>query len=207
LKAGQGTGGTIDAGKLTVSGGDATGSGAGGNVEIAAGSSTSGTEGDVIIKDSSGANRVVVDNLLCTVTTPSISLTSSSGTVDITAAGGVVIDGTSSVAVTGATTVNGILKTTTTTDATSSTTGSLQTAGGLGVSKSANMGGALTVGTTATVASSLTLNGAIYAVGAEGTPASVSDTCTKGTIKWDSGFIYICTATDTWRRMALDTWA
>jgi hypothetical protein len=192
---------------MTITGGSATGSGAGGNVELSAGASSGGTEGDVIIKDSSGNDRMLVDNLLCQVTTPSISMTSSSGSVDITGEGGVVIDGSSSVAITGATTVAGVLKTSTTTDAASSTTGALQTAGGLGITKSANVGGALTVAKTATIQSSLTVNGALNVVGGEGTPASVSATCTKGTIKWDTGYIYICTATDTWRRMAVDAWA
>lgn len=38
------------------------------------------------------------------------------------------------------------------------------------------------------------------------TPASSSATGTTGTIAWDSGFIYVCTATNTWVRAALTTW-
>ena len=37
-------------------------------------------------------------------------------------------------------------------------------------------------------------------------PSSASDTGTAGTIAWDADFIYICTATDTWRRVAIATW-
>tara|TARA_R110000822_G_scaffold64090_1_gene157525 strand:+ start:518 stop:1015 length:498 start_codon:yes stop_codon:yes gene_type:complete len=38
------------------------------------------------------------------------------------------------------------------------------------------------------------------------TPASATATGTVGTISWDSGYIYICTATDTWKRVAIATW-
>lgn len=39
------------------------------------------------------------------------------------------------------------------------------------------------------------------------TPASASATGTTGDIAWDSGFLYVCTATDTWKRAALTTWS
>lgn len=38
------------------------------------------------------------------------------------------------------------------------------------------------------------------------TPANASDTGTTGTIAWDASYIYICTATDTWKRVAIATW-
>lgn len=38
------------------------------------------------------------------------------------------------------------------------------------------------------------------------TPSSASDTGTTGTVAWDSGYIYVCTATDTWKRVAIATW-
>jgi hypothetical protein len=41
---------------------------------------------------------------------------------------------------------------------------------------------------------------------ATSTPASASDTGTVGTIAWDTGYIYVCTATDTWERVAIATW-
>jgi hypothetical protein len=37
------------------------------------------------------------------------------------------------------------------------------------------------------------------------TPASSSAACTAGRIEWDAGFIYICTATNVWKRAALST--
>lgn len=38
------------------------------------------------------------------------------------------------------------------------------------------------------------------------TPASASAAGEAGTIVWDSSFIYICTATNTWKRCAISTW-
>ena len=38
------------------------------------------------------------------------------------------------------------------------------------------------------------------------TPASAAATGTVGTITYDTDYIYICTATDTWKRVAISTW-
>ena len=38
------------------------------------------------------------------------------------------------------------------------------------------------------------------------TPASAAATGTTGQIAWDSDYIYVCVATDTWVRSALATW-
>ena len=38
------------------------------------------------------------------------------------------------------------------------------------------------------------------------TPASASATGTAGEIAWDASYLYVCTATDTWKRVALSTW-
>ena len=35
-------------------------------------------------------------------------------------------------------------------------------------------------------------------------PASSNDTGTTGDIVWDSNYVYVCTATDTWKRLSLD---
>jgi hypothetical protein len=37
-------------------------------------------------------------------------------------------------------------------------------------------------------------------------PASASATGVAGTIATDTGYIYVCTATDTWKRVAIATW-
>ena len=38
------------------------------------------------------------------------------------------------------------------------------------------------------------------------TPASASATGNAGDICWDSSYLYVCTATNTWRRIAHSTW-
>jgi len=38
------------------------------------------------------------------------------------------------------------------------------------------------------------------------TPASATATGTAGTICWDTSYIYVCTATNTWKRVAISTW-
>lgn len=37
-------------------------------------------------------------------------------------------------------------------------------------------------------------------------PATVGSTGTAGTIAYDSGFLYVCVATNTWKRVALTSW-
>lgn len=39
-----------------------------------------------------------------------------------------------------------------------------------------------------------------------GNPASAAATCTAGQIQWNTGFIYICIAANTWQRVATATW-
>ena len=41
---------------------------------------------------------------------------------------------------------------------------------------------------------------------ASSTPASAADTGAAGTIVWDANYIYVCTATNTWKRVAIATW-
>ena len=38
------------------------------------------------------------------------------------------------------------------------------------------------------------------------TPASATASGTTGTIAWDSSYVYVCTATNTWKRTAISTW-
>lgn len=52
-----------------------------------------------------------------------------------------------------------------------------------------------------------------FAVGNDGvpiiaskTPSSASDTGTPGQIAWDASYIYVCTGTNTWKRVAIATW-
>lgn len=38
------------------------------------------------------------------------------------------------------------------------------------------------------------------------TPASATATGTQGQIVWDADYIYVCVATNTWKRAAISTW-
>lgn len=42
--------------------------------------------------------------------------------------------------------------------------------------------------------------------GTSSTPASASATGTAGTILWDANYVYVCVATNTWKRAAIATW-
>jgi len=44
------------------------------------------------------------------------------------------------------------------------------------------------------------------AVATAHTPASATDTGTTGQIAWDANFLYVCVATNTWKRIAIATW-
>lgn len=37
-------------------------------------------------------------------------------------------------------------------------------------------------------------------------PSTASDTCTTGTVSWGADYVYVCVATDTWKRAAIATW-
>jgi hypothetical protein len=52
----------------------------------------------------------------------------------------------------------------------------------------------------------LQVNGDRIRVATAKTPASVSDTGTTGEICWDSNYVYVCVATNTWKRSALSSW-
>ena len=72
---------------------------------------------------------------------------------------------------------------------------SIDTSGRLLVGTSSDSGGAL-----------LQVNDNRIRIATAKTPSSESDTGTAGEICWDSSYIYVCTATDTWKRAALSTW-
>lgn len=55
-------------------------------------------------------------------------------------------------------------------------------------------------------AQNVSLTGDILRIETQKTPASASATGTKGDIAHDTGFIYVCTATDTWKRVAIASW-
>lgn len=57
---------------------------------------------------------------------------------------------------------------------------------------------------------SLDSNGNLFVSGtvnvASSPPASASATGTQGTITWDTSYIYVCIATNTWKRVAIASW-
>jgi hypothetical protein len=67
--------------------------------------------------------------------------------------------------------------------------------------------GRLLVGTsTNTGGSLLQVNDNRIRVATAKTPASATDTGAQGEICWDANYLYVCTATNTWKRAALSTW-
>jgi hypothetical protein len=52
----------------------------------------------------------------------------------------------------------------------------------------------------------LDVNGNTIRVRTARTPASAAATGNAGDIAWDSDYIYVCVATDTWKRVAIATW-
>jgi len=71
----------------------------------------------------------------------------------------------------------------------------IDSSGRLLVGTSSDSGGAL-----------LQVNGDRVRVATAKTPASASDTGTTGEICWDANYVYVCTATNTWKRTAIATW-
>ena len=85
----------------------------------------------------------------------------------------------------------------------------------MSVSGNVSIGGTLTLGatsisgsgmTTGTILSTGTVAAAFLATDPSNAPASASATGTTGSIVADADYIYVCTATDTWKRVAIATW-
>jgi hypothetical protein len=67
--------------------------------------------------------------------------------------------------------------------------------------------GRLLVGTASQAGGSLLqVNDNRIRIATAKTPSSASDTGTAGEICWDADYIYVCTATNTWKRTAISTW-
>jgi hypothetical protein len=154
LSGGQGSNA---GGAVSINGGASSAAGAGGNVNIIPGTSSTGSKGEVLIKDADSTTRVTVDETQVSVSAVALDLQATS-TGNIYATGGLTIDG-----------------------------------GNTGITVSGSV--ATTVGS------------GLVASGLEGTPSAATDTCTKGTIKWDSSYMYICVATNTYKRALLASWA
>jgi hypothetical protein len=52
----------------------------------------------------------------------------------------------------------------------------------------------------------LDVNGNAVRIRTSSTPSSASDFGVAGEIRWDANYIYVCVATDTWKRVAISTW-
>jgi hypothetical protein len=67
--------------------------------------------------------------------------------------------------------------------------------------------GRLLVGTSADSGGALLqVNGNRIRIATAKTPSSAADTGTAGEVCWDADYIYVCTATNTWKRTAITTW-
>jgi len=70
-------------------------------------------------------------------------------------------------------------------------------------------GGDVGIGTASPTISDgagLHLAGKILRIGTAKTPSSAGDTGNAGEICWDSDYVYVCVATNTWKRAALSSW-
>ena len=52
----------------------------------------------------------------------------------------------------------------------------------------------------------LDVNAGTFRLRSPTTPASASASGSQGQIRWDANYLYICTATNTWKRVAVATW-
>ena len=67
--------------------------------------------------------------------------------------------------------------------------------------------GRLLVGTTSDSGGALLqVNGDRVRIATAKTPASATATGTTGEVCWDANYVYVCTATNTWKRAAIATW-
>jgi hypothetical protein len=94
-----------------------------------------------------------------------------------------------------ASTVDAALVFSTTLNETTSEKARIDSSGRLLVGTSSDSGGAL-----------LQVNGNRIRIATANTPASAGATGATGEIAWDADYIYVCTATNTWKRTAISTW-
>ena len=78
-------------------------------------------------------------------------------------------------------------------------------AGGSNVNYFAKTDGTNGIGTTSP-SCALDINSNKVRIRTSKTPSSATDTGNAGDICWDSDYVYVCVATNTWKRSALSTW-
>lgn len=59
---------------------------------------------------------------------------------------------------------------------------------------------------TATPSGIFDVNGSVIRLRTSATPATASSAGNQGDIQWDSSYVYVCVATNTWKRTAISTW-
>jgi hypothetical protein len=52
----------------------------------------------------------------------------------------------------------------------------------------------------------LDISGSAMRLRNSSTPANAGSVGVQGEIRWDANYIYVCIATDTWKRVAIGTW-
>jgi hypothetical protein len=121
---------------------------------------------------------------------------------------------TAGITVAGTTTLNGTVDINNTADISGNTT----VGGTLGVTGASTFEDTVTFTDSNSISASglISTAGNIFAIGtvaasflatdSSGAPASASATGTTGSIVADANYIYVCTATDTWKRVAIATW-
>lgn len=62
------------------------------------------------------------------------------------------------------------------------------------------------VSTSSALNNYLAVDGDTIRLTTERTPASAVATGLKGDICWDADYVYVCVATNTWKRSAIATW-
>jgi len=59
---------------------------------------------------------------------------------------------------------------------------------------------------TLTITATGAISGSALNITSSYTPSSATSTGAAGQITWDSNYVYVCTAANTWRRASLSTW-
>jgi len=83
-------------------------------------------------------------------------------------------------------------------------TGSINSSGNISSSGTITSGGALSV--TGAIIATGAISGTTLKLTSTATPANSSSTGVTGQIVWDANYIYVCVATNTWKRAAIGTW-
>lgn len=75
-----------------------------------------------------------------------------------------------------------------------------------GVALSVDQNGQVQIGALSPMTSPLDVNGNRLRIRTAKTPSSATDTGNQGEVCWDASYVYVCTATNTWKRSAIATW-